>query len=173
MSLIRHGFMRGLGVMSHAGVGMLVPLGDLALRAIGHHALRWAGRLLGVCPFDGRFGMVAARRCLSVCLSVCRTPPVRPLISSRIASSHVRCLLLRCAPTPTSSSACRPRRCSQRRSVQSLSGTQACTCVRAGVPGCALARICLRVLVHAGAEGRPPSQLRTDHGFSTFHPVCV
>jgi hypothetical protein len=81
MSLIRHGFMRGLGVMSHAGVGMLVPLGDLALRAIGHHALRWAGRLLGVCPFDGRFGMVA---------SLC----IRP----RIASSHVACTKVRSDP---------------------------------------------------------------------------
>jgi hypothetical protein len=122
--------------------------------AISHYARSVTMRSDGLDVSSVCAPSMAASACwppAAVCLSVCRTPPVRPLTSSRIASSHVRCLLLRCAPTPTSSSACRPRRCSQRRSVQSLSGTQACTCVRAGVPGCALARACLGVRLRAYA----------------------
>ena len=84
---------------------------------------------------------------------------------------------LRCAPTPTSSSACRPRRCSQRRSVQSLSGTQACTCVRARVPmracahmpGCARARVpaCARARVRESETVCKRKTWRMHHTYQT------
>ena len=158
MSLIRHGFMRGLGVMSHAGVGMLVPLGDLALRAIGHHALRWAGRLLGVCPFDGRFGMLAARRCLSVCLSDASCPPV-DLVSYRFVACSLPATKVRSDPDFELGMPTAPMLAAAKRAVfERYAGVHVCARGRAWVCACAHMPACARPCGCRGTSSEPTSK---------------